>query len=122
MKAIDGGAVPRNTADDNTFVLPAFVQTLLGRGDELPLRIYRVAFGEGSRMNWHHHDDIQVLFGLSGTCVVVNRDGAETLLSPGDMVVVEPGEEHWHGAAPGAEGEHLAINMGTDTTWLEPVS
>jgi quercetin dioxygenase-like cupin family protein len=122
VKAIDAAGLPRNTADKATFVLPAFVQTLLGRGDDLPLRIYRVSFGEGSRMNWHRHDDIQVLFGLSGMCVVMNRDGTETLLGQGDLVVIEPGEEHWHGAAAGTEGEHLAINMGSDTTWLEPVS
>ncbi len=120
MKAIDGASLPRNRADENTFVLPAFVQKLLGRDDELPIRIYRVTFGEGSRMNWHRHDDIQILFGLSGTCVVVNRDGTEVQLLPGDMVVVDPEEEHWHGAAPGGEGEHLAINLGSDTTWLEP--
>jgi quercetin dioxygenase-like cupin family protein len=101
-------------------VLPAFVQKLLGRDDELPIRIYRVTFGEGSRMNWHRHDDVQVLYGLSGTCVVVTRDGPEALLGPGDVVVVDPGEEHWHGAAPGSEGEHLAINLGSNTTWLEP--
>jgi len=120
MKVIDGASLPRNTADENTFVLPAFVQKLLGRDDELPIRIYRVTFGEGSRMNWHRHDGIQVLYGLSGTCVVVTRGGTEALLDTGDMVVVAPGEEHWHGAAPGSDGEHLAINLGSDTTWLEP--
>ncbi len=120
MKSIDGARLPRNSADENTFVLPAFVQTLLGRDQDLPLRIYRVAFGGGSRMNWHRHDDIQLLYGLAGTCIVVNRDGTETLLHPGDLVVVDPGEEHWHGAAPGSEGEHLAINLGGETTWLEP--
>ena len=35
MKAIDGASLPRNRADENTFVLPAFVQKLLGRDDEL---------------------------------------------------------------------------------------
>lgn len=120
MKAIDGAGLPRNSADEKTFVLPAFVQTMLGREDDLPLRIYRVSFGTGARMNWHRHNDIQVLFGLSGVCLVANRQGSEMLLGPGDMVVIEPHEEHWHGAAPGSEGEHLAINMGSDTTWLEP--
>ena len=104
MRAIDGASLPRNTADENTFVLPASVQTFLGRDDRLPMRVYRVSFGAGSRMNWHRHDDIQVLFGLRGACVVVNRDGTEVLLTPGDVVVVDPGEEHWHGAAPGGGG------------------
>lgn len=119
MKAIDGDSLPRSTADEKTFVLPAFVQKLLGRDDQLPIRIYRVSFGEGSRMNWHRHDDIQILYGLSGKCVVVNRQGAEVTLKAGDLVVIDPEEEHWHGAAPGTEGEHLAINLGSNTTWLD---
>ena len=48
--------------------------------------------------------------------------GADTpsvILDPGDVVVIDPGEEHWHGAAPGSAGEHLAINLGADTHWLE---
>ena len=35
------------------------------------------------------------------------------------VVVIDPDEEHWHGAAPGTAGEHLAINAGAETTWLE---
>jgi quercetin dioxygenase-like cupin family protein len=95
------------------------MQQLLGRADELPVRLYRVTFGERARTFWHTHDDVQVLFGLGGTCVVVDRAGNEQLLHPGDVVVIDPGEEHWHGAAPGTDGEHLAINAGAETTWLE---
>jgi len=50
---------------------------------------------------------------------VVDRDGTELLLNPGDVVAIDPEKEHWHGAAPGTEGEHLAINTGEVTTWLE---
>lgn len=45
--------------------------------------------------------------------------GEEFLLGPGNVVVIDEGEEHWHGAAPGGAGEHLAINLGEVTTWLE---
>lgn len=99
--------------------MPARMQRLLGRDDGESIRLYRVAFEEGARTNWHSHDDIQVLYGLTGTCVVVNRDGAEQRLESGDVVVVEAGEEHWHGAAPGGAGAHLAINVGSETTWLD---
>jgi quercetin dioxygenase-like cupin family protein len=40
----------------------------------------------------------------------------------GDAVVIHPGEKHWHGAAPGARGAHIAVNMNATTDWLEPVS
>lgn len=119
MRAIDRAARPHGPADPANFVLPALMQPLLDRDDELPLRLYRVTFGEGARTNWHLHGDVQVLFGLSGRCIVVDRGGTELSLNPGGIVVIEPGEEHWHGAAPGTGGEHLAINAGAETTWLE---
>jgi quercetin dioxygenase-like cupin family protein len=122
MKAIDHASRPHGPADEDHFVLPALMQPLLGRTDGLPIRVYRVTFGEGARTNWHKHDVVQVLYGLSGTCVVVDRLGNELPLHSGDVVVIDPDEEHWHGAAPGTAGEHLAINAGTKTTWLESSS
>jgi quercetin dioxygenase-like cupin family protein len=120
MKRIEGVARPHDDADANNFVLPARMQRLLGREDGEAVRLYRVIFDDGARTHWHTHDDIQVLFGISGHCVVVDRAGDELTLEPGDVVVIEPGEEHWHGAAPGGGGEHLAINVGSETTWLDP--
>ncbi|MDA0312984.1 MAG: cupin domain-containing protein [Gemmatimonadetes bacterium] len=119
MKVIHKSDVPEAPVDENNFVLPATMQRLLGREDGQPVRIYRVAFDEGARTHWHQHDDVQVLFGLSGTCVVVDRAGVELSLSDGDIVVIDANEEHWHGAAPGTAGSHLAINSGEETTWLE---
>ena len=119
MRAIDHANRPHGAADERNFVLPALMQPLIDRTDGLPIRVYRVTFGEGARTNWHKHDDVQVLYGLSGKCVVVDRMGTELQLHAGDVVVIGPDEEHWHGAAPGVTGEHLAINAGGETTWLE---
>ncbi len=119
MHAIHSADRPHNPADPANFVLPATMQRLLGREDGRAVRLYRVSFDEGARTHWHAHDDAQLLFGLSGTCVVVDREGNELRLEEGDVVVIEPGEEHWHGAAPGTAGAHLAINLGAETTWLE---
>ena len=120
MKSVPSETRPHGAADPDNFTLPALMQRLLGRDDDLAVRLYRVSFGIDGATNWHSHDDAQLLYGLSGTCIVGNRAGIETLLGPGDLVIVEPGEEHWHGAAPGRKGEHLAINLGKETTWLEP--
>ena len=119
MKVVPRASGPHNDVEPSHFVLPGLMQRLLGRDDGHPVRLYRVTFGEGARTYWHRHDDVQILFGLSGTCVVVDRAGNEILLNPGDVVVIDPGEEHWHGAAPDTDGEHLAINAGSETTWLE---
>lgn len=119
MKRIDASTRAHEPADPNNFVLPARMQRLLGRADDEDVRLYRVAFDDGARTNWHTHDDIQVLFGLSGRCVVVGRSGEAQLLEAGDVVVIEAGQEHWHGAAEGGPGVHLAINLGSHTEWLD---
>lgn len=119
MRRVDQSAVAHEPADPANFVLPARMQRLLGRDGGASVRLYRVSFEEGARTNWHAHDAAQLLYGLSGTCVVVDRDGSELILQPGDVVIIEAGEEHWHGAAPGVAGAHLAINTGESTTWLE---
>ena len=119
MRVIDRTTRRHKGADPHNFVLPATAQKLLGPDDAQAVRLYRVSFEEGARTYWHAHDDAQLLFGLSGRCVVVDRDGVELMLDAGDVVVIDAGEEHWHGAAPGGGGEHLAINLGSSTKWLE---
>ena len=119
MKRIESEARTHDPADAANFVLPARMQRLLGRDDGEAVRLYRVSFDDGARTHWHTHDDIQVLFGLSGRCVVVDREGTTLTLEPGDVVVIEADDEHWHGAAPDGPGEHLAINLGTHTEWME---
>jgi len=121
MKLVRSKDRPDREADPRTFSGPALVQPLLGRGDGAGVRLYRVAFEPGVRMSWHRHDGAQILVGLSGRCVVGNRAGEEVELTERDVVVVEPHEEHWHGAAAEAPGAHLAINLGGETVWLEPV-
>lgn len=119
MRLITGTSRSPRKADPNTFVGPALTQALVGRDDGLPLRVYRVGFADGAGMNWHHHDAEQILYGLTGSCIVVNRDGERLVIGPGDLVIVDAFEEHWHGAAPESAGEHLAINLGSETVWLE---
>ena len=43
-------------------------------------------------------------------------------VTAGDAVVIHPGEKHWHGAAAGRTGAHIAVNVNATTKWLEPVS
>lgn len=119
MRRIESSTRAHEPADPNTFVLPATMQRMLGRTDGEAVRLYRVSFEEGARTNWHTHDDAQLLFGLSGRCVVVDREGVTLPLEEGDVVVIGAGEEHWHGAAPGGSGAHLAINLGGHTEWLD---
>ena len=48
------------------------------------------------------------------------------MIRPGDRVFFEPGEEHWHGAAPTRLMTHIAMlqvdDRGNSATWGEHVS
>lgn len=79
-----------------------------------------VHFRAGARTHWHSHPDGQLLFVTEGRGRVATRDGAVTVVSPGDLVYAPPNEEHWHGAAEEEAVRHLALSFGT-TAWKEPV-
>ena len=85
------------------------------------LRISSVFFAPGSRTFWHSHGLGQVLLIVAGQGYVATRDGRRINVSGGDIVVVPPGEVHFHGATNESLLLHEAISMG-QTAWLEPVS
>ena len=83
--------------------------------------INSVSFAPGARTHWHSHDGGQVLVVTSGSGRIYDRNGDGSTISAGDVVFIEPGVEHWHGAAPDSYMVHLAISI-TGHDWLEPVS
>ncbi len=52
--------------------------------------------------------------------------GPALTVHPGDTVLIQPGERHWHGAAPDHTMVHLAMqeadDKGVDVAWLEQVT
>ena len=122
MKIFRSLAAPSRPVDEATFVGPATVQRLAEDDVAVPVGVYRVAFADGGRTNWHRHSGPQWLLVVEGQ-VRVQREGEPAHdLEMGDAVVFAPDEKHWHGAVPGAHGSHLAVNVDVKTTWLEPVS
>jgi quercetin dioxygenase-like cupin family protein/transcriptional regulator with XRE-family HTH domain len=61
-----------------------------------------VRFTPGARTAWHHHPKGQTLYVTDGIGYVARRGGEPQEIRPGDVVYIEPGEEHWHGATPAA--------------------
>lgn len=55
-----------------------------------------------------------------------HEGGPVETIRPGDIVVFEPGERHWHGAAPSRFMAHLAMHeadeSGNAATWGEHVT
>src|SRR5207245_10459112 len=67
-----------------------------------------VHFMPGARTAWHTHPNGQTIYVLEGIGRAQCRGGKVEIIHPGDRVFFEPGEEHWHGAAPDRFMTHLA--------------
>lgn len=90
------------------------------------MKAFRVSFEPGARTAWHTHPLGQALHVLAGVGLVQLQGQPAQAIRPGDTVWIEPGEVHWHGAAPGHTMVHLAMQVadaeGVDVAWLSPVS
>lgn len=90
------------------------------------VRVAVVTFEPGARTAWHTHPYGQTLQILSGIGRVQKAGEAVVEVRPGDVIWFEPGERHWHGAAPDRLMTHLAVQRadatGKAATWQEPVS
>lgn len=84
-----------------------------------------VTFEPGARTAWHTHPLGQVLIVVSGCGRVQREGGPIERIRPGDVVWFEPGEKHWHGAAPTTAMTHIAIQESLDgkaVDWMEKVT
>ncbi|HEV8636789.1 MAG TPA: cupin domain-containing protein [Chloroflexota bacterium] len=68
-----------------------------------------VHFTPGARTAWHSHPNGQTIHVTEGVGLAQRRGGPVEVIRPGDRVFFEPGEEHWHGAAPTRFMTHLAM-------------
>ena len=80
-----------------------------------------VHFTPGARTAWHTHPNGQTIFVTEGVGRCQRRGGPIEVIRPGDRVFFEPGEDHWHGAAPDRFMTHLAMldvdDEGNNATW-----
>lgn len=85
-----------------------------------------VRFAPGARTAWHTHPHGQTIFVTEGVGLCQREGGPVEVIRPGDRVFFEPGERHWHGAAPSRFMAHIAIHQldeaGNAVSWGEHVS
>ena len=84
-----------------------------------------VTFEPGARTAWHTHPLGQRLIVTAGCGRLQLWGGPIQEIRPGDVVVIAPGEKHWHGAAAATAMTHIAIQEtldGTNAEWLEKVT
>src|SRR5438477_6777202 len=84
-----------------------------------------VTFEPCARTAWHTHPLGQTLIVTAGCGRVQRWGGPLEEIHPGDVVLIAPGEKHWHGAAPSTAMTHLAVQEklnGKNVDWMEKVS
>jgi quercetin dioxygenase-like cupin family protein len=85
-----------------------------------------VHFTPGARTAWHTHPHGQTKFVTEGVGLCQREGGPVEVIRPGDRVFFEPGENHWHGAAPNRFMVHIAMQQndesGSPVYWGEHVT
>ncbi len=123
--------ITRNTIETTTgpsewFTGAVYLDAVAAPSDASRLSASRVHFTPGARTAWHTHPNGQTIYVLEGVGRAQRRGGPLEVIRPGDRVFFEPGEEHWHGAAPTRFMAHLALlevdDEGTGATWGDHVS
>lgn len=111
---------------DTWFTGDVYIDSVAAAVGDSRAQASNVHFTPGARTHWHTHPLGQTIFVLEGIGRCQTRGGKLEELHPGDRVFFEPGEEHWHGAAPSRFMLHLAIvdvdDEGMPATWLEAVT
>ena len=123
--------ITRSTLDtaagpSDWFTGAVYIDTVAAVSDASRVSASNVHFTPGARTHWHTHPNGQTIFVLEGVGRCRRRGGEVEEIRPGDRVFFEPGEEHWHGAAPTRFMLHVAIaqadEAGSVVTWGDPVS
>ncbi len=108
------------------FTGAVFVDSVAAPSDAARISASSVHFTPGARTAWHTHPNGQTIFVTEGEGRAQRRGGPIEIIRAGDRVFFEPGEEHWHGAAPSRFMTHIAMlevdDQGNNATWLDHVT
>ena len=100
MKIMRAGSRPSTTGDEHYFTGQVRVDPVIVADDPARVRALTVTFEPGARTAWHTHPLGQTLIVTSGFGRAQKLGEPIEEIRPGDVVWFEPGEKHWHGAAP----------------------
>jgi quercetin dioxygenase-like cupin family protein len=108
------------------FTGAVYVDAVAAPSDGSRVSASSVHFTPGARTAWHTHPNGQTIWVTEGQGLCQQRGRPIELIRPGDRVFFEPGEEHWHGAAPNRFMTHVAmLEVGDDgepARWGEHVT
>ena len=111
--------ITRNSLDTTAgpsdwFTGAVYIDTVAAPAGDSRVSATCVHFTPGARTAWHTHPNGQTIYVLEGVGLAQRRGGPIEAIRPGDRVFFEPGEEHWHGAAPNRFMTHLAMQQADD--------
>ena len=119
MKVVKISKVKKEPNSGKLFTGPVTMQPIIGKELNGDLVITQVNFGPGVRNKFHRHSREQILIVTKGKGTVATEKEQITV-SLGDVVLIPPGEKHWHGALVGCKFSHLYImSPNSKTTQLE---
>ena len=108
------------------FTGAVYLDAVATPADASRLHAVSVHFTPGARTAWHKHPNGQTIYVTEGVGLAQRQGGPIEVIRPGDRVFFEPGEEHWHGAAPTRFMTHLAMlevdEEGIPATWGDHVT
>jgi quercetin dioxygenase-like cupin family protein len=123
--------ITRNTTGtqrgpEEWFTGTVFLDSISTPSEAFPLGAAMVHFTPGARTAWHTHPLGQTIHIIEGVCLCQRKGGPIETIHPGETVFFEPGEVHWHGAAPDRFMTHLAMQLadesGSPVTWGDHVT
>ena len=119
------GSRPSTAPNPDYFTGTVRMDPLINAPAPARLNAISVTFEPGARTAWHTHPLGQTLVVTAGIGRVQREGQAIEIIRPGDVVWFDPGERHWHGAAPDCAMTHIAMQESQDgsaATWAEHVS
>ena len=118
--------VPTTPGPSDWFTGSVYLDPIAAPAGSSRLSATSVHFTPGARTAWHRHANGQTIFVVEGVGRVQRRGGPVEVVHAGDRVFFEPGEEHWHGAAPDRFMTHVAMldvdDEGASATWGDHVT
>ncbi len=126
MKVIRSTTAATAKGPPDWFTGEVYIDAVAEPSGPYRLAAANVHFAPGARTAWHTHPLGQTIFVTEGVGRCQREGGPIAEIRPGDRVFFEPGESHWHGAAPDRFMVHVAVHQlderGEAVAWGEHVS
>ncbi len=93
----------------DSFTGNAYIEMMIANDDTYHFpQTNHLTFEPGARSSWHSHGGM-VLLVTGGKGFYQEEGKTAQILRPGDVVDIEPGVKHWHGAAPDSWFSQIVI-------------